>query len=408
MTFGVTSEGFNGKRLADVLSDAEIELATIVDPDSGESLQPDFSSDDPAMQVALVPLVGVADAWESSKLTYDQFNPSLATGPSLAGLVQMNGISQQEPISSTDTAELSGTPGSPIAAGQIISDEFITQKWITDEDVILDAGGLATVGVTNEIKGPTVVSQGVLTRIITPLPGWQTVSNNGVVKVGRDEESPADLRIRRARSTLAPAAAPAESVWANLRNLDGVTYVRVYINNKLTVDSRGIAPKTQFVVIVGGDDAEIAKTILQRSGGGVEFAGASLVIIYDAQFEPYFIRFSRPAPVEILIEIEITVTNQTTFPGDGAELIELAIIAYALDGASSLDIVDGFRQDGFGPGSNVIRSRLYTPINSIPGHKVEVLKIGTSIIPVAEQDVQTGLSEFPEFLQPNINVVVHV
>ena len=49
--YGVTPEGWEAKRLADILDEAGVELAEIVDPKTGNRLNPDFNSDDPAMQI---------------------------------------------------------------------------------------------------------------------------------------------------------------------------------------------------------------------------------------------------------------------------------------------------------------------------------------------------------------------
>ena len=417
MTFGVTEDGFNSKRLADVIEEAETDLALIVDPISGESLQPDFSSDDPAMQVALVPLVGVADSWEATKLVFDQFSPSLSVGPSLSGLVQINGIERIEERASTDTVILTGSVGATIPAGSLISDEFLTQEWSLDIEVTIGVSGTEIdVPITNTITGPVTVSTAQLDRIVTPVAGWQTVSNEGEVTLGRDEEQDQELRIRRNRSTLAPAAAPAESVWANLRNLEGVTYVRVLINNSLADEDRGtplspfiLPAKNQAVIIEGGDDIKIAETILQRSGAGVEFFGTTTLDppIFDAQGEPYEISFTRPAPINIFVKLEITVTKPNIFPGDVDRLIKDAIIAYAESGADALGALTGFNQDGFGVGSLVVISRLYTPVNSIAGHKIDSLEIGLSAGSVSNLDLQTSVAEFPKFTDANIDITVN-
>lgn len=408
MTFGVTDEGFAGKRLADVIEEAEVDLSAIKDPVSGELLDADFSSDDPTMQIAKVPLVGVADAWESSKLVFDQFNPSLATGPSLSGLVQLNGIKRLAPAKSTDTITLTGTPLAPIPAGSLIGNTFGTQEWSIDEDVVLDGTGSGVGKITNTINGAISVDAGELTAIITPESGWLTVANDGNVSPGRVEESHQELRVRRSRSTLAPAAAPADSVWANVKNLDGVSYVRVLINNTLKVDARGLSPKNQAVIVVGGDDEEIAKTILQRSGASVEFFGTTSVIIYDAQNEPYPVRFIRPTPVDIYVDLEITVINQSVFPENGIELIKQAIIDYVKDGADALGVFTGFRQDGFGPGALIILSRLFTPINSIAGHTVESLSIGRTQGTESLADIALEFTESPNFTFENINITVNL
>jgi hypothetical protein len=138
---GVTSTGFEAKRLADILTDAEADLALIVDPVSGSKLQTDFGSEDPAMQIVAVPLDAVGDAWEMAQVVFEQFDPNKASGASLATLVQLNGLSRQPATYSTALLTLAGTPGAYIAAGQLVSDTDNAVQWATEQDVTLDVGG---------------------------------------------------------------------------------------------------------------------------------------------------------------------------------------------------------------------------------------------------------------------------
>ena len=85
---------------------------------------------------------------------------------------------------------------------------------------------------------------------------------------------------------------------------------------------------------------------------------------------------------------ELELTGDELFPPNGAQDIKQAIVDYSTGGASALGITDGFNTVGFPPGENVLLSRLYTPINSIPGHSITDLKIGKSlplpvIVPIA-------------------------
>lgn len=403
---GVTETGFEAKRLSAVITDAEAALALIVDPVSGETLEPDFGSEDPAMQLVKVPLDAVGAAWEVAQVVFDQFDPTKATGAALSALVALNGLQRQPSTASTVTLTLTGTPGTYIPAGQLVSDQDNTVQWQTDDDVTLSGAGTGTTSATALTFGPIEAAAGVLDSIVTPLPGWANVTNATAASVGRYVETDTELRLRRSKSTMAPAASPVESVYANLANIAGVTYVRVYQNNTLTTDSRGIAPKSVAAVVVGGSDEDIAMELLARTGVSAGWFGTTTVTLYDVQNEPYAVRFSRPTPKPIYIEVTIQVTNASVFPGDGVQQIKDAIVAYAQGGAPALGVDDGFSDVGFPPGAPVIVSRLYTPLNFVPGHRVVSLKVSATDPPLTATDVPMLWNEVGFFDAANIDVVI--
>lgn len=405
---GVTPDGFEAKRLADVLTDAGLQLETVTDPVTGESLQPDFGSEDPVMQIVQVPLEATGEAWQAAQLMYQQFDPSKAAGPSLYGLVQLNGITRQDASQSTVTLTLTGTPAAVIPAGQLVSDVNNTNQWTTLSEVTLDGSGVGTTQAQCVTFGPIAAVAGTLTNIVTPFPGWTSVDNLLDAVAGRNLETETELRQRRARSTLAPAASPVESVYANLANISGVTYARVRQNNTLTVDSNGIPGKSVAAVVVGGADLDIAFTLLARTGVTAEWYGNTSQVLFDAQGESYAVSWTRPTPLPIYVEVEIEITNPSRFPADGIQQMKDAIIAYAQGGAPALGIDDGFSTSGFPPGATVELSRLYTPINFIPGHKVVSggLTIGITPSPTGTADIMTPWDEFPLFLDDNISITV--
>lgn len=403
---GVSPDGFEAKRLADVLTDAGEQLRTVTDPVTGESLQPDFGSEDPAMQVVQVPLESVSEAWQAAQLMYQQFDPSKAAGPSLYGLVQLNGITQQDASQSTVTLTLGGTPATVIDAGQLVSDVDNANQWGTLAGVTLDGVGAGSVQARCVTFGPIPADIGTLINIVTPVAGWSSVTNEAAATLGRNLETDTELRQRRARSTLAPAASPVESVYANLANIPGVTYVRVRQNNTLVTDGNGIPGKSVAAVIVGGENLDIAYTLLARTGIASAWYGNTSQVLFDEQGEAYTVSWTVPTPLPIYVDIELEIINPSQFPADGIQQMKDAIIAYAQGGAPALGIDDGFSTVGFPPGATVVQSRLYTPINFIPGHRVVSLFIGTSPSPTGTADIMTPWDEFPLFLDGNIDITV--
>lgn len=402
---GSTSNGFVAKTLNEIIADVEVDLATIQDPVSGEYLQPDFSSDDPIMQIVQVPLEGISDAWAAQKLTSDQFDPSNATGVNLSGQVQLNGIKRQDESFSVSPITLTGTPSQPITGPISVSDELEVNTWTYADDVTLDVSGNATLSFTCETAGPITAEPATLTKIITPKAGLDSVTNGIQSSIGEDEETDPDLRARQRVSTSAPGSSVIEALLANLLNVNGVTFARCYQNLSPTVtDSRGVEPATLACVVVGGTDLDIATTIFTRYGA-VQTQGNASVTFTDSQGIDYPIEFTRAEPVEIFVEIDIEVYNNATFPDDGEDQIAASVVAYSQEGAAAFGIEDGF-EDGFYPGVTVEPSRLYTATNSVPGHRVTRLEVGLSAGVVSTSPIAIDFDKISAFTIANTTVTV--
>ena len=92
----------------------------------------------------------------------------------------------------------------------------------------------------------------------------------------------------------------------------------------------------------------------------------------------------------IYVEIELEV--DADFPSDGADQIRAALVAF---GVSSLVI-----------GGEVRYSRLFTPINSVAGHEVLALRIGTSPSPTGETSVDIAAGGLASISLNNITVTI--
>lgn len=406
--FGLTPEGFNPKRLRDVLDDFQAELEQITDPDTGETLQIDWDSDDPFIQAFNTFAEGHAEIWQIMQLVYRSFDPNSATGAALAANAQLNGVLKRGGLPSTIPVSLAGTPGTLIEAGQRISDAQQTVVFTTDEDYTLDGGGSATGTATATVNGPNVALSSTITTILTPVAGWDSVTNTADATIGRDEETDASLRARRNKSTETPSVAPVEATYGNLSQLDGVIFARAYVNNTLATDSRGIPAKSLAAVVVGGDDDEIARTLFLRNAADTGYFGDTTVTLIDLQGESYAVSFIRPDAIDIDVQVDVTVIDAGVWPSDGDTKIKEAIVAYAQGGRTALGITEGFEDVGFVPGVDVTLSRLYTPINSVPGHKVTLLEIAISGNPLGTADIPIAYDAFAQFQSVNITVNVTV
>jgi uncharacterized phage protein gp47/JayE len=297
---------------------------------------------------------------------------------------------------------MTGTNGTLIPAGSLVRDTNSTITVATDEDVTI-SGGVAEVDSTATVTGPLTADAGTMTVIVNPIVGWSTVTNSSAGVTGRNTETDEELRVRRADST-ASGKSNVEAIYSRILDIDDVTFVRVYVNEECTVDSRGITPKSVAAVVVGGADADVAAALFPTVAGGIKTYGNTSETVIDDQDFAYPISFTRPPGVPIYVELEIDAFDN--FPEDGEERIKQAIVDYAAFGADFFGCTDG-NQDGFPPGENVILSRLFTPINTVDNHTVKTLRIGKSLGTLSTIDLEINFDEISSWSTTNIDITIN-
>ena len=84
--------------------------------------------------------------------------------------------------------------------------------------------------------------------------------------------------------------------------------------------------------------------------------------------------------------------TDNTFPDDGIEQIRAAVVNY-------INTRNTFGED-------VIYTRLFTPINKIPGHQVDTLEIGTSLVTLDTTNIPMTCAEYPITLPEYVTVTL--
>lgn len=386
--FGVTPEGFNRKKLDQLLLELNDEVKAIF----GDNFN--VSPESPDGQVNGVISESNANLWELANEAYDAFNPSAATGVSLSNLVQLNGLTRLAAASSRVQVTLSGTIGITIPAGSLVSTNDTGAQFSTELSVVLDSGGNAVVFVSSVETGPIAALSGTITIIDTPITGWDSCTNSADATEGRDEETDVELRSRRERSVSRDAQATIDAIFSAVGQIDGVTSVTVLENDTDVIDGDGLPPHSFQVIVVGGDDTDIADIIWLKKPAGISSFGSTTVPINDSQGTPHDISFSRPTTVDIYVTV--TITTNGDYPAGGDDLMKQAIVDYA-----NGQLVAG---RGFGLSDDVVYTRLYTPINSIPGHEIDDLRIDKTPTPTGTSNIAIAATEVSNFLIANIIV----
>lgn len=244
------------------------------------------------------------------------------------------------------------------------SDNILIQKAINS--------GVAVAAVF----GPFAQPVGTIDTIVTPILGWDSVTNPISAVAGRLRETDEELRLRFRNTKFERSTNIIESLYSALFSVIGVNNVVIYENDTNVVDVNNLPPHSFLVLIDGGLPSDIGNAIWKNRPTGITSVGNSTVTIIDKFGYTREIKYSRPAEVPVYIQIKLTTNS--IFPSDGQEQIRNALITYI----NSLTIND-----------DVVYSRLYTPINSIPGHQVDSLEIGTALDSLATSNIVTQFDE---------------
>ena len=405
-SYGMTLAGFIPKRLADIQNDMNASIALIVDPHTGEYPFQNVTDDAVLQQVVGVFASALEEAWEAAYEASVQFDPQKNTGAGQSGTVQLNAITRKAGTKTILTFDLTGTPGVLVPAGALIASASGETAYALQENVIFPAvvegqrtSHTTARGVCTEY-GAFDPGPGTVNTIQTPVAGWFNASNTATESVGAAQETDEELRKRQQRSTQLASYRQIDAIYASVLAVEGVTYCRAYQNaTAYPVDDRGIPFKEVAVVAEGGDPAAITDALFLRFPVGVIGHGSISVTKYDQQGVGYPISFSRPTPIPVYVNVIVEITNRSEFPDNGIQLIKEAIVAYAQYGDTS-------NTEGFPPGEDVIRTRLYTPINSIAGHEIILCEIGTEQGSLAEENILIAWNQVATFDVDDITVTV--
>lgn len=130
----------------------------------------------------------------------------------------------------------------------------------------------------SEQLGQVIIAPHTLTVPVTIVLGVISVDNDTSGSLGEDEESDANLKIRRRQSVAVGSFGYLNGLQGALLQLDGVNDAKVYENYTSSTDANGTPGHCIWVVMDGGATDEIAQTIYSKKCPGTNMRGA---ITYD-------------------------------------------------------------------------------------------------------------------------------
>lgn len=322
-----SATGLTVDSAADVLAQIEADWQNAF---SGGGLPPlDVDPATPAGQL-IATQAALVQAKDSEILFLaQQFNPETAEGRWQDALGKIYFLTRKTAESTVVTCACGGLYNTVIPAGSIVQSADGYQLASID-DATIPASGTVNVEFAVTETGPVEIPAGSVMKIITVIPGWDTVTNEAAGVLGRDEETRTEFETRRYNSVAANAQGSVLAIQGAIAQVDGVLDCVVMENStnaQITVHGVNIDPHSICASVYGGDGTDIAEAIYRRKDAGCGTTGNTVVTYSDPEYNnaTYTYNILRPTPTAVKMTVTIKQTDAT--PASIAEDIKNALIA---------------------------------------------------------------------------------
>jgi uncharacterized phage protein gp47/JayE len=294
------------------------------------------------------------------------FDPQSASGTALSKLVLLNGIQRSEGTYSTVVLSCTASGATTIPAGSLVEDATGNQ-FATDTNLVFAGAGTSTVNATCTELGPIEAVAATLTTIVNAVYRWTAVTNAADAIPGELEETDAALRLRRQEVAERASTTSISALYGAITDVAGVSSAGILVNSSTETDDNGIPPQHVECLIDGvttGNEQDIGAAIFNHVSAGISTVGETLIDYFDPISEStYTVYYSEPILVLITVDVYYTDLNSGLNSSEIEALVEEALIDHFAD---------------FTIGQDVIYSRLYSPLNSIPGIQIDDMQISDS------------------------------
>ena len=251
------------------------------------------------------------DVLQLAVMIYNSFDPDQAVGTALDAICQLCGITRRGgsytqiaiDITATSAVTLNGLD-TPAEITYTVSDNNGNQFQLL-ETVTLSAG-TTSLNFQARNLGNVQVLPDTITNPVTVVVGISTINNPGApYQQGEDQETDAQLRLRRQQSVSLPAQGAFGSLLGAVLDLDGVTDAILFENNTGAVDSNSIPAHSIWLIVDGGDNNEIAEAMYLIRNLGVGMKGDTDVDILQVDGTTFSVYFDRAVQQDLYVQFSV-------------------------------------------------------------------------------------------------------
>ena len=183
--------------------------------------------------------------------------------------------------------------------------------------------------------GPVEIPAETINKLVSPVIGVSETLNDDAFVAGRDRETDASLRLRIAAGPTSDCTGTVLAIQSDiLTNVENVSLVKVFENiTDFPTDVDGRRYNDIEVLVVGGDDIEVAKELFRVKGAGISTMSttpAAVPIVFnDDEGNERSLFITRPSPVNIAFKVQYSIAppdDDETLPVDWQDAVTAAIL----------------------------------------------------------------------------------
>lgn len=303
---GFDENGLEIKTIEDIVTDIESDQRALIDPAL------DVTPDQPLGQMNGIKGKRTAETWELAQYVWGSLNPATAEGIALDNANNLNGVPRLDKKRSTIILFCGLDAGTVLPAGSTaaVTGES-SNTWLSTNAFTAGPAGLYQIGFESSQDGVVDANSTSITTIVTPVTGWNSVSNgSNVPLLGRDRETDDQYRLRRDQVAAESGSETTDSIRAKLLAVRNVSQAVVNENN--TDGTVAGLPPHSIQAILFDDanqalDADIAQVIWDNKPGGIQTFGNTQATAIDKNGALQIVFFTRGAQQRVQMQMVVQV-----------------------------------------------------------------------------------------------------
>lgn len=293
-----------------------------------------LDSDTPDGQMMMIFIQATLDVLDLLTQIYNTFDPDNAIGDVLDQRCAINGIQRQAgtptvtPITvvTSQALNLFGLDQA-VESTYTIQDNAGTQ-WELMTTQTISGPGTYVMAFQAKLPGATLTVPNTITVPVSIVLGVVSVNNPTTYStLGINEETDAQLKIRRQKSVSLASQGYLNGLLAALDNITGMSSAFVHENTSGITDGDGIPSHSIWVIVSGTPaDADVAQAIYNKRNAGCGMKGDKSYVIVQKDGSPFLILWDVVVPEDLFIKFTATSLDGINPPNLAAIRAQLPVL----------------------------------------------------------------------------------
>jgi len=404
MGYGITSAGFVIKDEAIILSEM------ITDAQNLFGLTQDLTYADPIGQTLAIASKALAQTWQALEDTYNSFYVDQAEGVSLDRVVALRGINRRSAQKADVVLTYSGTNGTIVLDGNIISQTSNGIQFVNIGSGIISSGVLSLPNKSVLTGLSNIVPAGTINQFAFPVSGLTGVTNALASANALDIETDPELRLRFQELGIAGGSS-VPAILGALLQVDGVSHAHVYENTTNSTDAYGRTAHSIEALVYGTmSDIDVATCLYNTKPAGIAMrsSGSSGVIksyaILDENGDSHTVYWTVAG--QVLVNVKVSITKNSAWVTANEQIVKNRVVEIIGGTTTVAGVLTDYSNQGLAIGENVLSWEIESNFDDITG--IDDISVALALYPSTPTSTRKLTMSYYQFARADDNQITIV